>query len=470
MTSGAATRRLAAWAAELRYEHLPAAVAESAQTLVLDVLRAIAIGVRTPWGASIRGVVRDLGGTPTSTVLVFGDRIDAARAAFANGSFAHAADIDDTHVGAMLHPGAAIMPAAFALAERIGAGGPDTLCAIVAGYEVAIRIALAVQPSHFQRGFQATGTCGTFGAAVAAAKLLGHRPERMAGVLGTAGSAAAALAQFYYSGSSVKRIHAGRAAEAGVLAALLAEAGVEGPADVLEGQAGFAHAYADAFDPDRLFDGLGSDYKLDEITIKPHATSARLQGSVEALFDLAGEHSLEPDDVVEIDVAIPRIIAGRLTQPDPPDCTAAQMSLPFTAALTVVLARERGVKRPLSVDDYQEHLGDSRVRRLARCTTCRIDPGIDAATTEEVVPAHVTVRLRDGRAFTASVACPLGAPGRPLSAQRASELFSAAADGLLPRTAIQATIAAVAGLGHATTLRDVTAHFSRVPTEGVSVS
>jgi 2-methylcitrate dehydratase PrpD len=292
----------------------------------------------------------------------------------------------------------------------------------------------------------------------------------MAGVLGTAGSAAAALAQFYYSGSEVKRIHAGRAAEAGVISALLAEAGVEGPADVLEGQAGFAHAYADAFDGERLFSGLGVDYKLDEITIKPHATSARLQASVEALFGLAGEHAFDPNDIIEIDAAIPSVIAGRLTQANPPDCTAAQMSLPFTAGLTVVLARERGVQRPLSVEDYREHLDDPRVRRIAQRTTCRIDPDIDAATTDEVVPARVTVRLRNGNAYSESVECPPGAPGRPLSTERAAQLFSAAAGSLLPSVEIGATIAAVAGLGNTTTIRDVIAPFSRVPTEGASLS
>jgi 2-methylcitrate dehydratase PrpD len=465
--TSAVTRRLAAWASELRYDDLPAAVAETSRMLVLDFLRAVAIGARTPWGASIRGVVCELGGTPTSTILVFGDRIDAPRAAFANGSFAHAADIDDTHVGAMLHPAAAVMPAAFALAERTGASGPQTLAAIVAGYEVAIRIALAVQPSHFRRGFQATGTCGAFGAAAAAAKLLEHPPERLAAVLGTAGSAAAALAQFYYSGSSVKRIHAGRAAEAGVVSALLADVGVEGPADILEGQAGFAHAYADAFAPDRIFDGLGRDYKLDEITIKPHATSARLQASVEALFDLARERPIDPADVAAIECAIPRVIAGRLTQNNPPDCTAAQMSLPFTAALALVLAHERGTKNPLSVDDYQAHIDDAQVRRLAPLVACTVDAAIDAATTEEVVPARVTVRLRDGRSLTAAVAAPAGAPGRQLGAPRSAQLFRAATGGLIPAASIEATIAAVADLGGQTTIRDITALFTQVPTKGI---
>src|SRR5581483_2479351 len=169
-----------------------------------------------------------------------------------------------------------------------------------------------------------------------------------------------------------------------------------GPDDVLEGQAGFAHAYADAFDVDRIRDGLGRDFKLGEITIKPHGTSARLQASVQAIQDLAREQAIDPAAVESIEAGIPKVIAGRLTQADPPDVTAAQMSLPFTLGLAVVLAHQRGPAEPLSVDAYREHIDDREVRRLALAALCPVDAGIDAATTDELVPARVTVRLRDG--------------------------------------------------------------------------
>ena len=455
-----ATRRLAQWASQLSYEDLDAGVAGTARTLVLDFMRAAVIGARTPWGAAIRDAARALGGTPTSTVLVFGDRIDAARAAFVNGCFGHAADIDDTHVGSMFHPAAVIMPAAFAVAELTGANGRATLAAIVAGYETAIRISLAVQPSHFKRGFQATGTVGVFGSAVAAAKLLGFDAARIAGTLGTAGSMAGGLAQFYYSGSSVKRIHAGRASEAGVLAALFANAGVEGPSDVLEGQAGFARAYADAFASERLFDGLGERYKLGEITLKPHATSARVQASVEAIFDMVRSAPIDPRDVVAIDAAIPSVIAGRLTQPDPPDCSAAQMSLPFTVALALVLAHERGADLPLSVDDYQARLTDRDVRRISAATDCRIDAGVEAMTTDEVVPARVTVRLRDGSERVASVDRALGAPGRPIDFDEAARLLRAAADGFIEPAALDAVVDAVARLPEDGTAHQIAGSFA----------
>ncbi len=453
------TRELATWAANLQYADLPPDVADMAKGLVLDFLRAVAIGVRTPWGNAVRGLALDLGSKGPSTILLFGDRIDPARAALVNGSFAHAADSDDTHVGSMLHPGAVVMPAAFAVAEHQGSNGSDVLAAIVAGYEAAIRLSLSVQPSHFKQGFQATGTCGTFGAAVAAGRLLGLSPSAMAGALGIAGSSAGGLAQFYYSGSWVKRIHAGKAAESGVMAALFARAGVEGPRDVIEGEAGFARAYAQSFDPTQITTGLGLTYKLPEITIKPHATSARLQAAVQATFALAGEQPIDPAAVEHIEIAIPRVILGRLTKSDPPDCSAAQMSLPFTVGLALVLAHQRGADRPLSVEDYRARLEDPQVRRLAAATVCRVDAAIDAATTDELVPARVVLRLADGTERAGSVDRPLGSPGEPLNARQRAVLFRSSVEDLVSTEAADKTASEVEHLEMSPSILGVTRGF-----------
>ena len=426
------TAELAQWAAKLEFVDIPADVAAEVRTLLVDFIRVATIGAATPWGVETFRMVLGLGGAPRSTVLSHGDLIDPVRAAFANGCFAHGADTDDTHVGGMIHPGAVVIPAALAVAELLSASGRELISAVVAGYEAAIRIALSVQPSHFKRGFQATGTCGVFGAAVAAGRVMRLSQVQMAGALGMAGSFAGGLAQFYYSGSSVKRVHAGRAAEAGVTSALLAKHGLYGPADIVEGAAGFAHGYADAFQASRITSDLGLEYRMREITIKPNATSARLQASVEATLRLVTDHEVAPGQIVSVRVGIPSVIAGRLTQPAPPDCSAAQLSLPFTIGLAALIGRERGARTFLTVDDYQAHLDDRQVRRIARATVCEVDPVIEAATTEMSVPSAVSMRLADGREITEQVDFALGSPGRPFDKDALEALFATAAR-LLPR-------------------------------------
>jgi 2-methylcitrate dehydratase PrpD len=275
-------------------------------------------------------------------VLFRPQRRDPVRAAFLNATYAGSIDADDTHVGSMLHPGSIVFSAALALADEVGAGGKDFIAAVAAGYEAMIRVGLSIQPSHFRRGFQSTATCGGFGAAVAAARLAfngqQHADHKIASSIGLVASFSGGLTQFYKSGSTVKRIHAARAAENGVAAALLARQGFTGPEDILEGANGFAHAYADAANFGILTSGLGSNYLLREVTVKGHACSARVQAAVEGILDLCKQNRINSEDVADVFIGIPSVILGRLTIPKPIDLQAAQMSLPHSAALAVATA------------------------------------------------------------------------------------------------------------------------------------
>jgi 2-methylcitrate dehydratase PrpD len=458
-----ATRRLAAWVAGVQPADLAAADRRLVAMVLLDYLRATAIGSRSAASNAAVATARGLGGVPQSTVMVFGDRTDAARAALVNGSLAHATDIDDTHVAAMLHPGASVIPAAFAVAESVCASGEDLALAIALGYEVAVRVSLSVQPAHFRHGFQATGTCGVFGAAAATARLLGAGPEEVAGALGVAGSMSGALAQFYYSGSEVKRVHAGLAAHNGVLAGLLAHNGIHGPHDVLEGEAGFGRAYANGIDEDVLLGGLGGYRALGEVILKPHATSARLQSATEAIIAIASAEIVDPADIQSVDVGIPEVIAGRLTRPDPPDLTAAQMSLPFTLSVVLVAAHDRG--RPptaLVGADYEEYLGDGRVRELAQRVNCSVEAEVSRITSEQgYVPALVGVTLRDGRRLARSVPVPSGSVQRPIEPAEHRELFRAAVDGLMSDDAARAVVEAVDNLNEPAAVATIARSFVR---------
>jgi 2-methylcitrate dehydratase PrpD len=457
------TAILAEWAAGFQLKDAPAAVVERMKALVLDLLRVVTVGARLPWSRAARQLALELGGTGTSTVLLCGSRLDAARAAFVNGAYAHACDLDDTHVGSMHHPGASILPAVLAMAERVDAGGRALLEAAICGYEASLRIGLAVQPSMFQRGFMATPTCGTLGAALAVGKLLKFNAQDMAGALGAASNYAGGLAQFYKSGSVIKRINGARGAESGVMAALLTRQGIWGPRDILEGEAGFFRAVADTFDASQVTGDLGREYRLMEVSTKIHAGAGRLQAAVDAGLALGAEHRLTPEMIAGVEVGIPKVIQGRLTQLDPPDLQSAQLSVPFALAMALNLGRMRGAQAGLRREDYETALRSPEVRALSARVRCVLDPEVEAGTNTEEVPARVSVKLADGTVLVARVEHPRGSPHRRMTWDELATLFKDTVENAISADAFAKVLNLVAGLDRDTRPRDITAAFIAVP-------
>jgi 2-methylcitrate dehydratase PrpD len=407
------TMQLASFVAGLDYAQLPAPLREALFPLTLDYLRVASLGERMPWSQWAREYLAVTAAPGESPLLFSNQRSDPASAAFLNTVYAGSIDADDTHVGAMLHPGCIVFSAALAIGQGRGLPGERVLAAVVAGYEAMIRIALCIQPSHFKRGFQSTATCGVFGAAVAAAALLfPGDARRIAATIGLAASSSGGLVQFFHSGSTVKRIHAALAARAGVQAALLAEAGFSGPTDILEGQDGFARAYSDAVDFAPLSERLGSDYRMTEVSIKPHACSARVLAAVEAAVDLCREHDIVGMDIDTITLGIPRVIQGRLTGNAPASLQGAQMSAPFSVALAIHQQIRTDVYA-LNVDDFEAGLRDPGVMELAARVECLLDEEAERASTAESVGARLTLALRDGRRVSRFVAAPQGSASRP---------------------------------------------------------
>jgi 2-methylcitrate dehydratase PrpD len=416
-----ATLRFAGFAAGLNYAALPETVREHLYIFLLDYLRVASLGQRMAWSEWATRLARELGGRGRASILFSTERTDPERATFVNTTYSGSIDADDVHVGSMLHPGCIVISAALAIGEARGLSGDRILAAIAAGYETMIRIGLSIQPSHFQRGFQSTATCGGFGAATAAACLLFEgkdRATRIAETLGLVASFSGGLTQFYHSGSTVKRIHAAHAAGEGVHATLLAEAGFSGPTDILEGKDGFARAYADGHDFDKGLDQLGSQYRLLETAIKPHACSARVLSAVEATAFLLTEKNIALADVQSIRVGIPKVIQGRLTVNEPKDIQAAQMSLPFCMAM--VLHREKAQLQPgftLNVDDFEAALADPRVMQTSKRIECALDADAERVSTSQSVGAKVTLTLKSGAKHEHFIAAPQGSTSRPFSVE-----------------------------------------------------
>lgn len=280
-----------------------------------------------------------------------------------------------------------------------------------------IRIALAMQPSHFRRGFQSTATCGGFGAATAVASLFfkgTDGPRRVAESIGLVASMAGGVTQFYQSGSTVKRIHAAWACHSGVMAALMARHGFSGPTDILEGENGFTRAYADESDLSKITDGLGSEFKLLEVTVKGHASSARDGGGRGHGRIVFGKQRWSYGHR-KIRIGIPSVIKGRLTINEPVDIQAAQMSLPFSMAIAAKRAPDAGANLALSVGDYVENIDDADVRDLAMRIDCEVDTSMDEQAAGDSVPADITITLKDGSEHSTYVSAPKGSPSRPFT-------------------------------------------------------
>ncbi len=457
------TAVLAEWAAAFRLEDAPDAVVERMKALVLDLLRVVAVGARLPWSRATRKLALKLGGTGESSLLLCGSRLDAARAAFVNGAYAHACDLDDTHVGSMHHAGASILPAVLAVAERENSTGRALLEAAIIGYEASLRIGLATQPALFQRGFMATPTCGAMGAALAVGKLLKFNAQDMAGALGAAGAYAGGLAQFYHSGGVTKRLNGARGAESGVMAALLTQAGIWGPRDILEGEAGFFRAFSGNADPLKVTSDLGRGYRLMEVSTKIHAGAGRLQATVDAGLSLGAQHGLTPAQITDVEAGIPKVIQGRLTQLDPPDLQSAQLSVPFSLAMALSLGRTRGAQAALRREDYETALVDAQVRALSNRVRCVLDAEVEAGANTEEVPSRVSITLADGRKFEAREAHPRGSPHRRMSWDELSALFKDTVADAMPAETLAHVLNRVAGLDRNTSPREITAAFVAAP-------
>src|SRR5262245_44489191 len=421
------TQALAAFAAGLNPASLPADVRQKLGWLLLDFLRVASLGARLPWSDWARGYVGVVGRAGSSHVLFSSQMLNPQHATFLNVTFGSSFDADDTHVGAMLHPGVAVWSAALATAEYVEASGPEVLAAVVVGYETIIRIGLAMQPGHFKRGFQSTGTCDVFGAAAAAGRLIfrGKDAERkIQDAIGLAGSYPSGVAQFYYSGSSGKRIQAAHSAQCGVAAALLTQQGFSGPADIIEGVGGFARAYGDRWNPSIIEDGLGRRFHLMDVLVKSHAAAARVAAAIDGMLALRLEHGFSIDDIESIKLGIPRIIQGRLTNPHPVDLQAAQMCLPFSVALASKVSLPPCRIPDLKAADFEAGLGDRDLFVLEERTTIELDDEVEAASNELSTAARVSVRLRDGRALSILVEAPKGSPGRPFEAAEHGARFT----------------------------------------------
>jgi 2-methylcitrate dehydratase PrpD len=415
-----AAAALAAFCADLRWAALPADVQGRTRELVLDLL---GVAMRGSQESSSRPAQQlALGNGPGGRATVIGatngDRqpalSTAAWAALANGTSAHALELDDVTTESSLHPGVAVIPAAFATAQERSAPATAFLEAVVAGYEVTIRVGNALNPaSAYARGFHPTGVAGVFGAAMASGRLLGLDQAELTNALGIAGSLASGSLEYLADGAWTKRLNAGWAAHAGIVAAGLAQAGFTGPASVFEGRLGTLHAYSDDPRPERLLADLGDALQIMTVSIKPYACCRYNHGLIDGVLQLRRAYGLSPRDVARIRLGVlsggALLVAEPIEQKrQPTNVVDAQFSAPFAAAIALAYGSA-------GLSDYTlDHIQDPEVRALMARTDCFTDPGLDAGYPRRW-PAAVELQLTDGRTVGTRVEYATGEPENPVS-------------------------------------------------------
>ena len=414
----------ASFCADLRWDRLPEAARARTAELVLDLL---GVATRGSAAGSSRAVQAVVATQPRGSATVIGGsvptsvggtasplRSTAAWAALANGASAHAIEMDDVTTESSLHPGAAVIPAALAVAQERSAPGLSALEAIVAGYEVTMRVGNALgAASAYRRGFHPTGVAGVFGAAVAAGKVLGLDAQGLERAIGIAGTMASGSLEYLADGSWTKRLNPGWAAHGGIVAASLAAAGFTGPRTAIEGEHGLLRGYTDAPDPTRLLEGLSTgDLQVMHVSIKPYGCCRYAHGIIDAVLALKKDHGLSPDDVAEMRLGVltagwPLIAEPAERVKAPRNVVDAQFSAPYAAA--VALARGRAGLAEFGDDA----LRDPTVRALTARSECVADPSLDAEYPRRW-PAAVEIRLRDGRVLRHRIEHALGEPENPV--------------------------------------------------------
>lgn len=411
------TRDLAAYTAGIHFDALPADVRERTRFLVLDLVGNMVRGRHDAEStAPLLAAARALG-LGAGSAAVFGDsaRFTPAGAALLNGALAHSLDFDDTHAAGTLHPGAPVIPAALAAAEMVGADGRTVLGAIVAGYEVTCRLALALPGGdHYDRGYHPTATCGAFGAAAAAARVFGLSAAQVEDAFGIALSQAAGSLQFLKNGAWTKRFQVGWSAMNGLAAACLAREGFRGAAEALEGKAGFLRAYAPNPNPARALQGLGTEFELMQTAVKPYPSCRYGHASVDAALALRAEHGLKADEIEAVTMGLPNkgmLLVGAPLEykQNPQNVVDGQFSGPFVVACA--LARGH-----FGWDSYA-WLQDADIRGLMKKVTTVEDPEVQKEFPENMA-GQLTVKAR-GQTFVKFVQI---AKGEPLNFLTEAEL------------------------------------------------
>ncbi|MDQ8727844.1 MmgE/PrpD family protein [Bradyrhizobium sp. LHD-71] len=407
-----ATRDLAQFAAALTYDEIPPDVIAHIKLCILDGLGAGLYGAQLPWTKRVQAMVLNEGATPRAFMWGTGRKVSVAQAALVNSTAGHGFEMDDIHKESILHPNSLAVPSTFAWAQ----GHPDRpngrelLTAVVAGCEVGIRVGNAATMSLFLRGFHPQGTSGVFVSAAACGRLAGLAPDQLQHALGIAGSMAAGL-MAAQEGAMVKRLHAGRAAQGGVQAVMLAAEGFTGITDVIEaGYGGFLSSFSASPNAAKITAGLGHTWETRNIGFKMYPNVTSIHSALDGFEAIMRENNLDADSIDSVDIHCPHMTYVHTAWPyKPAGVTAAQMNMFYGIAATAVAGR-------VSANEYSEEmLTDARILAFIDRIKVTESTELEAKGAAYRHASLVRLRRRDGKTFERETLHRRGSPENPVA-------------------------------------------------------
>jgi 2-methylcitrate dehydratase PrpD len=410
------TKELVKFCSDISFDKLPVEVKHKAKLCVLDYVANIYGSLELDAVRSVVDFVRSLGGPEAVTALGCGFKTGLQNAAFINGTTAEAIEAQDGLRFGGNHPVSAVIPAVLVMAESMDMKGSAVIEAVVAGYEVANRVAAAMHPFHTLSGFLPTGTCGTLGAAVAVSKLMGHDYDRMLNAIGNAGYILPiSMAEQLMGGYTVKIVQGGQAASAGIMAAGLAGKGVTGSPFVLEGtvlKGGFTQiTIKQEPKPERITDRLGEHFSIMDIYFKPYTACRHTHGAAQATLQLMKEKKIKPDDIESISVstyAVAALAVGKGV-PDGGSFVSAQFSIPYVVAVCIL----DGALGPVQLTERR--MADPALMSLAKKVTVKPDDELNKMYPDKTA-SRMEILLTNGERLQGRVDIPKGDPRDPMEA------------------------------------------------------
>jgi 2-methylcitrate dehydratase PrpD len=418
------TREVGSFVVDTGYEALPAEVIELGRKSMLDGIGLALSGSVAESGALIQQYVSAQKLTGEATVIGTGLRVPERFAAFANGIGMHADDFDDTQLavgkdrvyGLLTHPTAPCLPAALAIAERRDMGGRELILAYNLGVEVETKVSEAMSPRHYQHGFHSTATCGTLASAAAACKLLGLGLDATLRAFGIAASQAAGLRENF--GTMTKPFHAGRAAEAGVIAADLAAIGWTATDRVLESPRGFFQAHGAGYSLESIHGKLGNPWTFVDpgVSIKPHPSGSLTHPGMTTVLELIRKHDIAAEDVERVEVGTNHNMPNALIHHRPVDELQAKFSMEFCIAI-LLLERRGGL--PEFVDEV---VNRDDVKAMIERVHFGVHPEAEAAGYDKMTTI-IDIHLKDGRTISGRADFGKGSPANPMSFEEVADKF-----------------------------------------------
>ncbi len=432
------SERLAEFLSELECSKIPQNAVSSAKSYFLDWLGCAYTGsAKEDMKLTIIDYAKNCCNGKSSIIAPVHHKTISPMAAFANGCTSHRLDFDDYHAGGSVHPSVTVMSAAFALAEELSSTGKDFITAVVAGYEVCIRVARILLPSYYF--FHSTGTAGTFGSAAACGKLLDLNISQFVNTLGNAGTMAAGIWQFLEDGALSKVIHAGNAAKNGLVSAKLSEKGMTGAKRIFEGEKGICRAFnrvdqVSDCNLELLIDNLGIKYKISEVSIKPYPSCAGTHAAIDATSHIVKENNVDVSSISKVEVEVPkRMYDLGLWNKRPRNAYSAKFSIPFCVSAVLKF-------RKIGIAEFNTENIKKLVNIMNRVEVVH-SPELDIEAIEAgSYPSIVRMTLKDGTTLERKVTYPKGHEKNPMTEEDIQRKFEQSVKGIIPEGIIRQII------------------------------